>query len=172
MLALKLDENKVLGLAGVGPKAIQNMHEQLAVMVFPELPPEPEREAEETVEAALAEQPAAEAVEPAPAAPVVAELVGAAEAIDSTPGARPARGRDAEEEIEAENAKDGVSLDELFQMKPEIFRTASAEEEEAEKKKGKKKKKGVELVLDEELGEVVGRKKHKRGTDDELTSDE
>src|SRR5512139_2031492 len=36
MLALKLDENQVLGLAGVGPKAIQNMHEQLAAMVFPE----------------------------------------------------------------------------------------------------------------------------------------
>ena len=31
---------------------------------------------------------------------------------------------------------------------------------------GKKvKKKGVELVLDEERGEVVGRKKHKRGED-------
>ena len=52
-------------------------------------------------------------------------------------------------------------------MKPEIFRAATPEEEEAEKEKGKKKKKkGVELVLDEELGEVVGRKKHKRGEDD------
>ncbi|HEX9092698.1 MAG TPA: transglycosylase domain-containing protein, partial [Coriobacteriia bacterium] len=40
------------------------------------------------------------------------------------------------------------------------------------KKKGKKKKKGVELVLDEELGEVVGRKKHKRGEDDVLGIDE
>ena len=35
-----------------------------------------------------------------------------------------------------------------------------------------KKKKGVELVLDEELGEVVGRKKHKRGEDDVLGIDE
>jgi hypothetical protein len=86
--------------------------------------------------------------------------------------ARPARVREEDEEVEAENAKDGVSLDELFQMKPEIFRSATTEEEDAEKKKGKKKKKGVELVLDEELGEVVGRKKHKRGTDDELTIDE
>ena len=39
MMALKLDENKVLGLAGVGPKAIQNIHEQLAATEFPELPP-------------------------------------------------------------------------------------------------------------------------------------
>jgi N utilization substance protein A len=77
------------------------------------------------------------------------------------------------EEVEDdEHAKDGVSLDELFSMKPEIFQTASGEDEEsADKKKGKKgKKKSVELVLDEERGEVVGRKKHKRG-DDQLGED-
>src|SRR5512135_1025396 len=38
MMALKLDENTVLGLSGVGPKAIQNIHEQLATMQFPEVP--------------------------------------------------------------------------------------------------------------------------------------
>jgi transcription termination/antitermination protein NusA len=76
--------------------------------------------------------------------------------------------RKSTEEEEDEHAKDGVSLDELFAMKPEIFQTATGEEEEsADKKKGKKgKKKSVELVLDEERGEVVGRKKHKRGDDD------
>jgi len=54
-------------------------------------------------------------------------------------------------------------------MKPEIFQTAAAEDDDsADKKKGKKgKKKSVELEFDEERGEVVGRKKHKRG-DDEL----
>jgi hypothetical protein len=52
-------------------------------------------------------------------------------------------------------------------MKPEIFQTAGAEEEDADKKKGKKgKKKSVELEFDEERGEVVGRKKHKRGDDE------
>ena len=53
-------------------------------------------------------------------------------------------------------------------MKPEIFQTAGAEDDEsADKKKGKKgKKKSVELEFDEERGEVVGRKKHKRGDDD------
>ena len=69
---------------------------------------------------------------------------------------------------EDDEHKDGVSLDELFSMKPEIFQTAGGEEEEsADKKKGKKgKKKSVELEFDEERGEVVGRKKHKRGDDD------
>jgi len=77
--------------------------------------------------------------------------------------------KDEKEEVEGEFAKDGVSLDELFTLKPEIFQTATpgTEEDAADKKKGKKgKKKSVELEFDEERGEVVGRKKHKRGDDD------
>ena len=150
MMALKLDENKVLGLAGVGPKAIQNIHEQIDAIQFPEAPqeviPEP-TVAEEELVAQVAE-------------PIAAEEAPIAE--------KPARTQKETEEVEDENAKDGVSLDELFKMKPDIFQTPSTpEEDEAAKKKGKKqKKKGVELVLDEELGEVVGRKKHKRGEDD------
>jgi N utilization substance protein A len=163
MMALKLDENKVLGLAGVGPKAIQNMQDQLAAMVFPELPVEVAPE-EAPVEAAVeAEVPAAVGVEP---------VLVTAEAADAAEKARPGRGHEEGEEIEAENAKDGVSLDELFQLKPEIFAAAPVEEDLGEKKKGKKKKKAVELVLDEELGEVVGRKIHKRGEDDVSGIDE
>jgi hypothetical protein len=165
MLALKLDENKVLGLAGVGPKAIQNMHAQIAVMEFPELP------VEVPAQAAAPEQPEPAEGQVVEGAQPQAEVAVAAELVDAAEKARPARTREEEEEVEAENAKDGVSLDELFQMKPEIFRSTAAEEEEAEKKKAKKKKKAVELVLDEELGEVVGLKKHKRG-DDELGIDE
>lgn len=71
------------------------------------------------------------------------------------------------EEEEDEHAKDGVSLDELFAMKPEIFQSAGADDDESgDKKKGKKgKKKAVTLEFDEERGEVVSRKKHKRGED-------
>ena len=69
------------------------------------------------------------------------------------------------EEEEEEHAKDGVSLDELFTMKPEIFQTAGPmKRKQRDKKKGKKgKKKSVELEFDEGRGEVVGRKMHKRG---------
>ena len=76
-------------------------------------------------------------------------------------------------EEEEENAKDGVSLDELFKMKPEIFQTAGAVDDDADKKKGGKKvkKKGVALEFDEGLGAVVGRKKHKRGGADDTGSD-
>jgi N utilization substance protein A len=103
---------------------------------------------------------------------VSAEPVAVAEALEVEKQAQAKKeAKKAVEEEEDEHAKDGVSLDELFKMKPEIFQGAGTEEEDADKKKGKKgKKKSVELVLDEERGEVVGRKKHKRG-DDELGED-
>jgi hypothetical protein len=78
-----------------------------------------------------------------------------------------------EEELSEESdlVKDDVSLDELFALK-EMFQTGRVDDEEEEeesgdkKKKGKKKKKRhVEIEYDEDLGEVVARKKHKRGSD-------
>ena len=150
ILAMKLDSNKVLGLPGVGPKAIQNIEEQLASVKFPDLP-----------------------VVEAPSAQVAETLAVEAMPIDVEPAAAKKESkRVAAEEEEDENAKDGVSLDELFKMKPEIFQaTGAVEEDDDDKKKGKKKKKkGVELVLDEDLGEVVGRKIHKRG-DDEIADE-
>ncbi len=180
MLALKLDENTVLGIAGVGPKAVENMHERLEATEFPEMPPEAVSEAVAEVPAEVAGEALVEGTEA-----VVAEAVPAGEAAISVEGvslpaadeglqvgAAGPRVRAADEPVEDENAKDGVSLDELFKLKPEIFRSGVATDEETEKKKDKKKKKQtVELVLDEELGEVVGRKKHKRG-EDELEVDE
>ena len=81
-----------------------------------------------------------------------------------------ARKQRVEEETEDEGHKDGVSLDDLFSMKPEIFQAAdvNGDEDESGKKKDKKgkKKKSVKLEFDEELGEVVSRKKHKRGDED------
>jgi N utilization substance protein A len=173
MLALKLDENKILGLAGVGPKALENMHERLAETEFPEMPAPAEAPIEPAVEEAGAMQPETAVSDQIALgqAPELAEGMAMPEGAGEL-AAGVARPRAGEEEVEAENAKDGVSLDELFKLKPEIFRTAATEEDDAEKAKGKKKKKkAVELVLDEELGEVVGRKKHKRG-EDELEAEE
>jgi len=165
MMSMKMDANRILGLPGIGPKAMQNIEEMLAVLKFPEpAPVEPVAE------------PVIEAAPPAEEAPVLAEVAAAVAAepvnLEEVPGAeklasakKEPKGKVAEEEDDEH--KDGVSLDELFAMKPEIFQTAGGEEEEsADKKKGKKgKKKSVELEFDEERGEVVGRKKHKRGDD-------
>jgi transcription termination/antitermination protein NusA len=155
MLSLKMDANKVLGLAGIGPKAMQNIEEALVALKFPE--PEKPVEVEalpeavavpvETIpaeaEAILLETPTAEIVQP--------ETIAVGEAV---------------KEVEEEPAtKDGVSLEEMFAFKPEAFTAVPEEEAEGDdKKKGKKKgkKKSVELQYDEKLGEVVARKKHKR----------
>jgi N utilization substance protein A len=151
MFSLKTDPNKVLGLPGIGPKAMVSIDESLAALTFPE-----------PVKAEEAPAPVAEVS--APAEPVAAEELLSAEkqAEVKKEAKKPV------EEPEDENAKDGVSLDELFKMKPEIFQSTAETDEDADKKKGKKKKKSsVELVLDEERGEVVGRKKHKRGDETE-----
>lgn len=167
MMSMKMDANRVLGLPGIGPKAMTNIEEVLANLKFPE--PAPAEPVAESV-AEIPSQPEAVAVADAPVAePAKVEEAPAPEK------AAPAKkeSRKPAEEVEDENAKDGVSLDELFSMKPEIFQTPGGEEDDssADKKKGKKgKKKSVELVLDEERGEVVGRKKHKRG-DDNLGED-
>lgn len=151
MLDMKAYQDRVLGLPGVGPKAMEHIQEQVAAMVFPELPVEPEPVP------VVAEAPVAQAAAPAEIESAPAESKAAA----------PRRPAD-EEPVEPENAKDGVSLDELFKMRPEIFQPGAAEDEDADKKKGGKgkKKKGVELVMDEELGAVIGRKKHKRADDE------
>jgi N utilization substance protein A len=170
MMSMKMDANRVLGLPGIGPKAMQNIDEVLANLKFPEPAP-----AEPTVElAAVPEsQPVSEATTPvvAEVAAAVAEPAKVDEALapvveKPAPAKKEPKGKVVEEEDDEH--KDGVSLDELFAMKPEIFQTAGGEEEEsADKKKGKKgKKKSVELEFDEERGEVVGRKKHKRGDGD------
>ena len=155
MFALKMDPNQVLGLAGIGSKSMQNIEEALGALSFPE--PEPEPEPIKAEEPVLAE---------ALAEPVTGEEMSAEQKQADGNAKREANAKRVVEE-ENEHAKDGVSLDELFKMKPEIFQTTGAvEDESSDKKKDKKgKKKAVELQFDEDLGTVVGRKIHKRGED-------
>jgi len=150
LAALKTDPDKVLGLAGIGPKAMQNIQETIAALTFPE-----------------AEKPAevpAEAV--APVAELVEAVAPPAEKAGETK--KPAKVKEEAEEID-ETTKDGVSLEQLFAFKPETFAATTGAEEDSSDDKKKTKKKGknkaVELTFDEGLGEVVGRKKHKRGDD-------
>ena len=172
MMSMKMDANKVLGLPGIGPKAITNIEERLAAIQFPEPTPAPVEPVTEPVAEPVAQ------VEPQPQPEVVAVAAEPAQAVEApvadqvAPAKKePKKAPEREPQEDDEHAKDGVSLDDLFSMKPEIFQTAGEEDESADKKKGKKaKKKSVELEFDEERGEVVGRKKHKRG-DDDFTGD-
>jgi len=161
MMSMKMDANRVLGLPGIGPKAMQNIEETLAALTFPE-PPAAEPVAELQTEPVAQAEVQVDASAPVAESVVVEEIPAPEKLVP--PKKEP---RKVVEEEDDEHAKDGVSLDELFAMKPEIFQAAAGDEEDtADKKKGKKvKKKSVELVLDEERGEVIGRKKHKRGDD-------
>jgi cell division septation protein DedD len=167
MFVLKTDPNKVLGLPGIGSKAMQNIEEALAALTFPE--PAPEAEPAPVAETAPVDQP--EAVVKVEEQPVAVTAVAEPVKVEEAPVTKKqAEKKEKKQPVEVveddEHAKDGVALDELFKMKPEIFQNADGAEEETngEKKKGKKgKKKAVELEFDEDLGEVVGRKIHKRG---------
>lgn len=180
MLALKVDPDKILGLAGIGPKAMENIEESLAALTFPEPEPEPEVVVEVTVEEAPVTEQVAEpeAVAEAPAVEelgevqpeAIAEEIAEAPAEEKVKEKKPRKKDDEELSEDSDLVKDDVSLDELFALK-EMFQTGRVDEEEEEsddkKKKGKKKKKKhVEIEYDEDLGEVVARKKHKRGDDE------
>jgi N utilization substance protein A len=180
MMKMKLDQDSILGMSGIGPKAIENIDESLAAIKFPEPPPaEPEvapapeaaSEAESQPEVVLADTSVelmSDSIEASEEPAAVSEEMPIDEKqVQAKKAAR--KHVKKEEEPEDEGHKDGVSLDELFSMKPEIFQNTSTmdEEEPKDKKKSKKgnKKKSVALEYDEELGEVVARKKHKRGDD-------
>ncbi|MCS6994490.1 MAG: transcription termination factor NusA [Anaerolineales bacterium] len=140
LLAMKTAPDRVLSLPGIGPKAMQAIRTAVETVSFPEEEPRPS----ETVE------PVAEASAPMPEpAPEVAVATQPA-ALDAV----------VEEEPEAE-----TSFEELFKLRPESFTPASDDEVEKKDKKGKKGKKAFEYEYDEERGEVIGRKKHKRGGD-------
>jgi N utilization substance protein A len=187
MMALNIDPDKVLGLAGIGPKAMENIQESLDALTFPEPEPEPEAkveteivaeeapaaeqviEAEEVVESPIGEEQAAVSAQDEVQPEAVAEGAVEAPAEEKAKEKKPKKKEEQELSEDADLVKDDVSLDELFALK-EMFQTGSAPAEEEEgddnKKKGKKKKKKhVEIEYDEELGEVVARKKHKRGED-------
>ena len=124
-------------------------------------------EPEAVIEAPVAE----EQVEPSAQAEVqpeaVADEVAEAPVEEKVKEKKPRKKEEEELSEDADLVKDDVSLDELFALK-EMFQTGRVDEEEDEsddaKKKGKKKKKKhVEIEYDEDLGEVVARKKHKRG---------
>jgi transcription termination/antitermination protein NusA len=180
------EPDSILGLAGVGPKLMQEITRQLEELVAKHTPAEPVIEAEEAVEEAA---PEAAVVEPAEGElePVVAEAeepvaieepaaeVEAVAAQEAEVEAPALVGEEAEEAPAAEAVlvvqtadEEEPTLDELFALKPEVLdmvESASDEEEDEEgkQKKKKKKKKYVEMEYDPEADVVVVKKKRKRG---------
>ncbi len=146
LLALKADSEKVLGINGIGPKAMKTIEKAAAEVHF-EVPAAPEVVEEPIV--AEPEPPAVEAV-------IEEQPMDEVTAVESE-----------EEEVEAteeEAAEVMKSFDEIFKVRPEILKTDEVDNYIDEKdKKGKKGKKSVSYEFDEDRGEVVAHKKHKRG---------
>jgi N utilization substance protein A len=162
MEQLALDEDRILGLEGYGPKMLDDLKTALAAVVLPE----------EVVEAPPAEAPAAElAPEAAPEAvaePGVVEAVSEPAAPESEAvAAAPAEAVEAET-VPAE-AQETLAIGEPAAVEEEA--EEEGEDKDAEdggdgRKKGKKKgkKKGaVEITYDEDLGMFITRKKRKPG---------
>jgi N utilization substance protein A len=150
LLAMNLSPDKVLGLPGIGPKAMQAIEKAVAETSF----------AVEAEIPAVVEEPA-----PVEVAPVEGEPIETAEPVEgeAVPEASEAEVK-AEEPVAAveDEPAPELSFEELFKLRLETPRP-EAEEEDKTDKKGKKGKKSVEYQFDEDRGEVVGRKKHKRG---------
>ena len=170
MMAMKLNPDSVFSLSGIGPKAMQSIEAALAKTTFAEAEKPAELPQIEAMapQAEIAETPIVQEAtvleESAPVleTPVVEELAQVLE--EPAPIS--------EEKVEvvttAEEAKE-EDFEKIFSLQNVLATPATPEEESEEernKKKEKKVKKGRELEFDEKRGEVVARKKHKRGDDD------
>jgi N utilization substance protein A len=189
MFQLALDEDAVLGISGIGPKAMEEIKIKLTTIAFPSAEPEPATP--EIVEQITPEvEKLGEVTEPAPEEVItletpeeveevpLAQLTTAEEAAQKTEevGLEPelvsgeqipvTNGEVKEEEVEK-----AVDFNEIFTLRPEILGIQpEAEEEEDEedldkkgKPKKKKKKKAVEVEYDPDRDITLVKRKHKRG---------
>jgi N utilization substance protein A len=156
MMALKLNPDSLLGLAGIGPKSMEVIKNSLENISFPEPEPEPAVEAVAEVPVEVAPETPIEVVpEIIPAEVLPEPVIVEGEAVPVS--------EEITEEVVAEKP-----LEEIFTLRPDMLKpvaaTAEDEEDESDKKKGKKKKKKVvEIVYDEDLEKAIAKKKHKRG---------
>ena len=185
---LTLDEDAVLGISGIGPKAMDEIKEKLASITFPA--PQPTIEEMEIVEPIEAE--------------ILEELIPEA-SLDTQVPEEAAEGLQVEALLEIENVSEtteeisvtgdvvaeavgeelapvasGEAVDEgekpldfneIFTLRPDALVIVDTEEEEEEdldqkgKKKKKKKKKFVEVVYDPDRDITLVNRKRKRGGD-------
>lgn len=154
MMAMKLEPDRVLGLPGIGPKAMQAIEAALALVSYPE----PEKPGEELPVEVLEEVPQAEMPLPEPVETVTVEE------ISPVVEEQPVTEAGAAEIEEPEDEKD---FEKLFSLQNVITQEVAVDEsEETGTQKDKDKKKGRKdrvIEFDEDRGEAVARKKHKRG---------
>lgn len=164
---LEIDEDKILALQGVGPKAISELRQTLSAYDYPD--PVVEEVAEEAEEEPAAE---AEGIEEQPAAE--------AEATEGEQPALEVEGEPAVQETEGEVTGEAIPIEEAFQRAVEEVgqievESDESEKSEAEREAARKKRKQLSRVVeyDPDLGETVSRRvrKESRRTDWEETGE-
>jgi N utilization substance protein A len=187
MFQLALDEDAVLGISGIGPKAMEEIKEKLTSISFPSI--EAEVEAPEAVEQPLPVEEKTKEVEELPTEQLVEieqpETIEETAPAELTPvevsipveeiQAEPALVSEEQAPVESgeekeEEAEKPVDFNEIFAMRPEILVAQDSDEEEEEDldkkgKKKKKKKKFVEVVYDPDRDITMVKRKRKRGGD-------
>jgi N utilization substance protein A len=172
---LAVDENAVLGLDGIGPKSMEEIRETLGAFPYPEVvTPEPEPVEQEAVEAEAEAEVEAQA-EPAPEA--VAEAEPEPEAVAEAEGQPEAEAGEEPLEITPE------VLEKTFEAIAQELVVEGAEDDDEDKedaepseagvshRRKKKAKKPAKLMEYDPLsGEMVVRRRHKRG--EEMWEDE
>jgi N utilization substance protein A len=159
MEQLELDEDKILGLQGVGPKAMAELREKLPVFEYPEpVVEDEESEIEEEIELEVEPDSEGEIVAESDAeAPPTEEIVADTEAIETAESA-------AEDEIITEP----VPIEEVFEKAVEAVEGAvhldeedQSEEELSEAERLKRKDRSRIVEYDPDLGETVVRHRRK-----------
>ncbi len=189
MFQLALDEDAVLGISGIGPKAMEEIKEKLANISYPSA--EPEVVAPEVVEQVEPEvEKVEEVITPTPEEVITIEKPEVAEEVAEVQPTIVEEGAQVVEEISAEpvsiseeqvpavsgdvkeeEGKKPIDFNEIFALRPEILGIQDTEEEEEEEdldkkgKKKKKKKKFVEVVYDPDRDITLVKRKRKRGGD-------
>jgi N utilization substance protein A len=183
MFQLALDEDAVLGISGIGPKAMDEIKEKLAGLVYPS--PEPEVAPVEEVVPVTEELeevllPVSEELGEPVAAELVLETISPTPSVEETPVVpeEVIQGQEAVTEGEPSEVTEAVTdedkpidFNEIFTLRPETLVNQEGEEEEDEEdidqkdKKKKKKKKFVEVVYDPDRDITLVKRKRKRGGD-------
>ncbi len=156
---MAIDEDRILGLEGFGPKTLDELKLGLANVAFPEPEPAP---------SATVEAQASTAVEVTAPADGAVPAVTATPSADGTDQAVPAEGeKPTKIKIGAAPEEGAAEPEQSFE---ELIGEETGEEEDDDKKGGKgKKKKGKgkagqrEIVFDEDLGMFISKKKRKAG---------
>jgi N utilization substance protein A len=170
MEQLELDEDKILAIPGVGPKALKELQEKLTSYEYPKVEVEVLVEEIPEVEEEVVEVPEAiELVEALPEEP---------EPIEAQIEEPMEVGVEAEEELEVEEAPEVLepmaTVEEVFDTYAEELEIVAAADEGAdeelfpsdEDKHMKRKKVSRVIEYDPDTGEMIVKRRRKRGEDD------